>query len=93
MLGIFSESADIPVGTSPLCDALLGLECISSRFEMRWAYTEKPVTVLPVKIWNPQCLDKLRRILLENFQHLRCRKFLREIAENVNVIRHATYGD
>ena len=57
---------------------------------MRWAYTEKPVTVLPVKIWNAQCLDELGGILLENLNDLRRGKFLCEIAENVNVISNAT---
>jgi hypothetical protein len=63
------------------------------RFQMRGAYTEKSVTVLPMKIGDAQRLDEFGRILLENFQHLRCRKFLREIAENMNVVSHATNRD
>jgi hypothetical protein len=60
---------------------------------MRWAYTEEPITVLPVEIWNAQCLDKLRRILFENLNDFRCWEFLREIAENMDVVGHATNGD
>ena len=62
----------------------------SHRLEMRRAYTEKSVAILPVKVWNTQGLDKLRRIFLENLNHLSCREFLRKVTENMNVVRRAT---
>ena len=63
------------------------------RLEMRWAYTEKPVAILPVKIGHAQRLDEFGRILLENFNDLRRRKFFRKVTENMNVISRATNRD
>ena len=61
--------------------------------EMRCAYTEQPVTVLPVEIWNAQGLYEFGRILLENLDDFRCGEFFCEIAENMNVVNHTTNGD
>ena len=63
------------------------------RFEVRWAYTEKPVAILPVKIGHAQCLDEIGRILLENLNDLSRRKFLRKITENMNVVSRSTNRD
>jgi hypothetical protein len=63
------------------------------RFEMRWAYTEKPVAILPVEIWNAQCLGEFRGIFLESLNGLSRREFFRKIAKEVNVIGYAANGD
>ena len=47
----------------------------SDRVEMRWADAEQAVAILPVEIWNAQCLDKLGRILFENFKTLAAGNF------------------
>ena len=61
--------------------------------EIRCAYAEKPVAILPVEIWNAQCFDEFRGIFLENLNELSRREFFRKIAKDVNVIRHATDGN
>jgi hypothetical protein len=60
---------------------------------MRRTYTEKPVAILLVKIWNAQCLHKLGRILLENLNDLSRGEFLRKVTQNVNVVSHAANGN
>jgi hypothetical protein len=60
---------------------------------VRRAYTEKPVAILPVKIGHAQRLDEFGRILLENLNDLSRRKFFCKVAENMNVISHATNRD
>jgi hypothetical protein len=63
------------------------------RFEMRWAYTEKSVAILPVKVCNAQRLHEFGRILLENLNDLSRREFLRKVTENMNVVSRATNRD
>ncbi len=55
--------------------------------------TEKPVAILPVKIWHAQRLHEFRRILLENLNDLSRREFLGKVTENMNVISGATNRD
>ena len=63
------------------------------RLEMRCAYTEKSVAILPVKIGHAQCLDEFGRILLENLNNFSRWKFLREITQDVNVVSDTANGD
>ena len=63
------------------------------RFEVRRAYTEKPVATLPVKVWNAQGLREFGRILLENLNDLSRREFLRKVTENMNVVSRTPNRD
>src|SRR5205823_11026498 len=88
---IFFQNPQIPL-LKCLFPVMLFLaeNVLSHRFEMRRAYAEKTVTILPMKVPKTciRWLCKFRRVFFENFENLGRRRFFSEIAKDVNMIRN-----